>query len=200
MAASRSTPRLRFTAVLLIGLLALVAVSRRPASAAIAGGALVFLGFACVACAALGRVWTSVFIAGFKDERLVTHGPYAALRHPLYALSMLALLGLGLTTRSVVITLALLVVFGLVYAASARAEDAFLREAHPAQFERYAGAVRALLPRWSAYDVPATLEVRPRVLWKAFLDAGSMLGLWALLVAADALQRSGITPTWITLP
>lgn len=200
MAASRSTPRLRFTAVLLLGLLVLVAVSRRPACGDVAGGALVFLGFACVACAALGRVWTSVFIAGFKDERLVTVGPYSALRHPLYALSMLALLGLGLTTRSVVITLVLLVVFGFVYLASVRAEDAFLRDAHPAEFERYASTVRALLPRWSRYEVPATLEVRPRVLWKAFLDAGSLLGFWVLLVAADALQRSGMTPTWITLP
>lgn len=200
MAASRSTPRLRFTAVLLLGLLGLVAVSRRPACGDVAGGALAFLGFACVACAALGRVWTSVFIAGFKDERLVTVGPYSALRHPLYALSMLALLGLGLTTRSVVITLVLLVVFGVVYFASVRAEDAFLRDAHPAEFERYASTVRALLPRWSGYEVPATLEVRPRVLWRAFLDAGSLLGFWALLVAADALQRSGLAPAWITLP
>jgi protein-S-isoprenylcysteine O-methyltransferase Ste14 len=200
MAASRSTPRLRFTAVLLLGLLALVAVSRRPSCGAVTGGTLIFLGFACVACAALGRVWTSVFIAGFKDERLVTHGPYSALRHPLYALSMLALLGLGITTRSLVITLVLMAVLGSVYLASVRAEDAFLRDAHPAEFARYASSVRALLPRWSRCEVPETLEIRPRVLWKAFLDAGSLLGFWTLLVAADALQRAGMTPTWITLP
>jgi len=47
---------------------------------------------------------------------------------------------------------------------------------------------------------PETLEIRPRVLWKAFLDAGSLLGLYALLRAADALQRAGVTPTWLTLP
>ena len=200
MAASRSTPRLRLTTVLLLGLLVVVAVSRRPSLASIAGGAAVFAGFACVACAALGRIWTSIFIAGYKDERLVRNGPYATLRHPLYALSMLAMLGIGLTTRSIVITAATLLVFGLVYWASIRAEDAFLRSAHPSEFDRYASTVRALLPRWSAYQVPETLEVRPRVLWKAFLDAGSLLGFWALLVAADALQRAGATPTWITLP
>ena len=60
--------------------------------------------------------------------------------------------------------------------------------------------VRAFLPRWSAYEVPDSLEVRPRILWKAFLDAGSLLGLWMLLVAADGLQRAGLTPTWVTLP
>jgi protein-S-isoprenylcysteine O-methyltransferase Ste14 len=200
MAVSRSTPRLRLTAALLLGLLLVVAVSRRPGIDDLFGAALVFAGFGCVACAALGRIWTSLFIAGYKDEQLVTHGPYAALRHPLYALSLLATLGLGLTTRSASITFALVVVFGLLYAASIRAEDAFLRAAHPAQFERYAATVRTLLPRWSSYEVPEAIPVRPRVLWKAFLDAGSLLGFWALLVAADALQRSGLTPAWFTLP
>ena len=39
-----------------------------------------------------------------------------------------------------------------------------------------------------------------RVLWKAFLDAGTLLGLWGLLVLADALQRAAVTPTWVALP
>src|SRR5512139_3890388 len=118
MAVSRSTPRVRLTTALLLVLLVLVAISRRPGLDGFSGAALAFAGFACVACAALGRIWTSVFIAGYKDERLVMHGPYAALRHPLYALSLLATLGLGLTTRSATLTLALLAALGLVYAAS----------------------------------------------------------------------------------
>ncbi len=56
------------------------------------------------------------------------------------------------------------------------------------------------MPRPGRYSVPESLEVRPRVLWKAFLDAGSLLGLWALLMLADALQLAGRTPTWLTLP
>jgi hypothetical protein len=51
-----------------------------------------------------------------------------------------------------------------------------------------------------AYRVPQSLEIRPRVLWKAFLDAGTLLGLWGLLVLADALQRAAVTPTWMALP
>ena len=59
-------------------------------------------------------------------------GPYAVVRHPLYALSMLAMLGLGLTTGSMTITLAMLVVFGAIYSAAARAEDRHLRGLHGA--------------------------------------------------------------------
>lgn len=199
MTTSRSTPRLRLTALLLLGLLVLVATSERSASG-FAGLLLQLTGLVCVACAALGRVWCSVFIAGYKDAELVRAGPYSALRHPLYALSLLAMLGIGLTTRSAALTVALLVVFAAIHARAAREEDRLLRSAHGEAFERYAATVDAFRPRWSAYRVPQALEIRPRVLWKAFLDAGTLLGVWALLVLADALQRAAFTPTWMTLP
>lgn len=199
MTYSRSTPRLRLTTGLLALLLVLVAISERRFAAGLVGEALQFAGIACIACAALGRIWTSVFIAGLKDQVLVRSGPYAVVRHPLYALSMLAMLGLGLATGSLTITLALLVVFGAIYAAAAGAEDRYLRELHGATYERFASEVHAFAPRWSAYVVPESLEIRPRVLWKAFLDAGSLLGFYALLRIADALQQHGVTPTWLTL-
>jgi protein-S-isoprenylcysteine O-methyltransferase Ste14 len=199
MTSSRSTPRLRLTTGLLALLLALVAISERRFAAGLVGEALQLAGLACVACAALGRIWTSVFIAGFKDQVLVRSGPYAVVRHPLYALSMLAMLGLGLTTGSMAITLALLVVFGAIYAAAALDEDRYLRELHGIAHERFEREVRAVLPRWSAYMVPDSLETRPSVLWKAFLDAGSLLGFYGLLRVADALQQQGVTPTWLTL-
>ncbi len=200
MSTSRSTPRLRLTALLLTGVVALVAVSERTSAGGLAGEWVQLAGLACMASAALGRIWTSVFIAGFKDVQLVRGGPYAVLRHPLYALSLLAVLGIGLTSRSASIALMLLASFTAIYVSAARAEDRFLLAGHGADFARYASQVRAFLPRWSAYEVPDSLEVRPRILWKAFLDAGSLLGLWMLLVAADGLQRAGLTPTWITLP
>lgn len=186
--------------MLLATVLLLVAVSHRPWARGLAGEALQLAGFACIACAALGRVWTSVFIAGFKDSRVVQVGPYSMLRHPLYALSLLAMAGVGLTTCSLTITLGLLAMFGAVYRAAAREEDGHLLAVHGPVFERFRASTRSFLPTWSTYRVPETLEVRPRVLWKAFLDAGSLLGYFALLRLADALQVAGATPTLVTLP
>jgi len=200
MTTSRSTPRLRLTALLLLGALALVATTERTLATGLAGLLLQLGGLACIACAALGRVWASVFIAGYKDAQLVRGGPYAMLRHPLYALSLLAMLGVGLTTRSATLTAALLVAFAAIYARAAREEDGFLRSVHGDAFDRYAREVNAFRPRWSAYAVPEAIEVRPRVLWKAFLDAGTLLGYWVLLILADAVQRAALTPTWTTLP
>jgi hypothetical protein len=115
-------------------------------------------------------------------------------------LSILAMLGVGLASRSLSITLGLLATLGALYVLTARGEDAWLGARHGAEFERYRREVRAFLPRRVEHAVPEILEIRPRVLWKAFLDAGSLLGLYALLRAADALQRAGVTPTWLTLP
>lgn len=200
MTTSRSTPRLRLTALLLAGLLVLVATSERTAATGLPGLLLQLGGLACLAAAALGRTWSSVFIAGYKDAQLVRGGPYAVVRHPLYAFSLVAMLGAGLTTRSVAITGVLLALFGVIYARAALGEDRFLHRTHGPDYEQYAREVRAFLPRWSRHAVPESLVVRPRVLRKAFLDAGTLLAFWALLVLADALQRTGITPTWIALP
>lgn len=199
MTSSRSTPRLRLTSGLLALLLVVVAISERRFAAGLVGEALQLVGLVCVTCAALGRIWTSVFIAGYKDQLLVRSGPYAVVRHPLYALSMLAMLGLGLTTGSMTIAMAMLIVFGAIYATAARGEDRYLHQLHGAAHERFERDVRALLPRWSAYVIPDSLEIRPRVLWKSFLDAGSLLGFYGLLRLADALQQQGVTPTWLTL-
>jgi protein-S-isoprenylcysteine O-methyltransferase Ste14 len=200
MSTSRSTPRLRLTALLLAATVGLVTISERGLLTGAAGEIVQLAGLACIAVAALGRVWTSAFIAGFKDSNLVREGPYSALRHPLYALSMLAMLGVGLATRSVTLTGALLLAFAATYAAAARREDAFLSRAHGESHADFMRITPAFWPAPQSYRVPESIEVRPRVYWKAFLDAGSMIGLYLLLRLADLAQLSGVTPTLLTLP
>lgn len=200
MPASQSTPRLRLTAWLLVAALALVAVSERRLCSGLAGELMQLAGLALIACAALGRIWTSAFIAGFKDTSLVQKGPYSALRHPLYALSLLAMLGVGLATRSIAITLTLVATFVAIYLRSARQEDAFLAQAHGRTHVEYGQRLRSFWPDFRAYHVPESIEVRPRVFWKAFLDAGSLLGVYVLIRVADLMQAVGITPTWLSLP
>ncbi|HSD75053.1 MAG TPA: methyltransferase, partial [Steroidobacteraceae bacterium] len=103
MTTSISTARVRLTLAWYALVVLLIAVSERPWTHHWSGAAALVLGLLLMSCAALGRAWTSLFIAGHKDERLVTTGPYALCRHPLYALSLLGGLGVGLASRSVVI-------------------------------------------------------------------------------------------------
>lgn len=200
MTASRSTARLRLAFALLVATIGLVAVSERALVTGLAGELMQLAGLACVAVAVLGRIWASAFIAGYKDTTLVRTGPYALARHPLYALSTLAMLGVGLASRSLAITTALVVSIGGLHVAAARREDAHLARNHGEDFARYRRAVPAFLPRAMPRGLPERIEVRPRVFRKSFLDAASMLGVYALVRIADAMHATGLTPTWIRLP
>jgi protein-S-isoprenylcysteine O-methyltransferase Ste14 len=202
MNTSRSTPRVRTMTLAILACVVLVAVSWRPwlGTNAVASGFAGLAGFALVVVAALGRLWTSLFIAGFKDDALVRSGPYSACRHPLYLLTLLGMLGLGLATRSLTLAAALLAVAALLHARALRDEDASLVQRHGEAARRYQAEVPALWPRFAGYVVPEVAEIRPRVAWKAVLDAGSLLLAVGLVQVAHVLQSSGVTPAWLRLP
>jgi hypothetical protein len=149
--------------------------------------------------AALGRIWTSLFIAGLKDERLVTSGPYARCRHPLYALSLLGGLGVGLASRSVVILAITLALQALLHLRALRIEERNLLTRHGEAFRRYREEVPKLLPRAPTDRGPDEVTVNARIYWKAFLDAGSFIALYAAILSAEALRAADRLPTLIVL-
>src|SRR5215218_8500472 len=134
MTESASSPRLRITFAIYIALVALSAVIGPVELSGWRYYGMSITGFLCVCLACLGRIWCSVFIAGHKDADLVTTGPYARCRHPLYACSILGALGMGLATQSALLCAAavLLITALVVYAASC--EEQFLADAFPDQF------------------------------------------------------------------
>lgn len=189
MTESASTPRLRATFAIYLALVAATAVVGPDA---VSGGWYYLsgaLGFVLVALACLGRIWTSVFIAGHKDVDLVTTGPYAACRHPLYACSILGALGLGLTTRSLLLTGIVVVLIAALVIYAAACEEQFLADSFPEEFSAYVQATpNKWWPRPGTRALPEHLDVQPAVFWKAFLDAGAFFLLY-LLVALAAEYR-----------
>jgi len=68
------------------------------------------LGFALVTVAALGRLWCSIYICGYKNRRVIQDGPYSIVRNPLYCFSLLGGIGIGFLVGSLTIT-ALILLF-----------------------------------------------------------------------------------------
>lgn len=191
MAVSSSTPRIRVTQALYLALLLVVALSGGRALEAAAGLLAQAVGFALVVAGTLWRMWASVFIAGRKDVELVDAGPYARCRHPLYLGSLVAAFGLGLSTRSLVLALAVPLTMGVLAGFAMRSEERFLADRHGSQWQAYRSRVPALWPRGGRMSAMGRRDIDVSVYFKAFLDAATMFGLWLLVVALDALRSMG---------
>ena len=191
MTESASTPRLRTTFAIYVALIAATTVLGPQDVAPWLYYGMSLLGFLCVCLACLGRIWSSVFIAGHKDADLVTYGPYTRCRHPLYACSMLGALGLGLSTKSWLLCIATVVLIAALVIYAAACEEQFLADAFPEQFKAYLDATPHKWWPGRGGAVPERLDVRPTVYWKAFLDAGSFFLLWLLVSAAAEFRLAG---------
>lgn len=95
-------------------------------------------------------IWLRAYASGYvkKNAELTMTGPYAHTRNPLYLGSMLIAFGFALASRSLWITLALIVLFAIIYVPVIRSEEAFLRSKFAA-FDTYAASVPRLFPRFT---------------------------------------------------
>lgn len=200
MTTSGSTPRIRLTQVLYLLVLALVVASD---GRGLRGGPAIFAqsaGFLLVALAVLARLWITLFIAGRKDEQLVREGPFALCRHPLYLASIVGAFGIGLTTLSLAMTVAVPLAVAAILIAAARREDDALLAAHGDSWRQYRAAVPAFWPDWSRGRMPESVMVPLGIYRKAFLDAASFLGLWLLVLLLEGLKAGGAWRALFSLP
>jgi protein-S-isoprenylcysteine O-methyltransferase len=102
---------------------------------------LVFMAWSRVA---LGRNW-SASVTIKQDHALVSSGPYAIVRHPLYAGVLLAMLGTAIFFGQIRGFIAVGLTLGGWWLKS-RTEEEFMMEQFGASYQRYRERVRALIP------------------------------------------------------
>jgi protein-S-isoprenylcysteine O-methyltransferase Ste14 len=211
MTTSASTPRLRITQTWYLLLLLLTGIAGTTPLSRWADMLLGALALLLVCGAFLGRIWCSAFIAGRKDQTLVTSGPYSHCRNPLYSFSWIGGLGLGLATRSMLLTALTLTVLAWLFWRAAAEEAQLLEQLHGAAYQTWRAVTPCFLPKLGSNlgqklvphsptaALPAAIELRPEIFWKAFRDAGSMLLLYVLIDSARQLREIGALPTLLRL-
>lgn len=141
--------KLRFGLLYLLGAVALFTLHPDPVNF-VAGGSLVALG-------SVLRTWGAGHLV--KNDRLTVTGPYAHLRHPLYAGTLLIGSGFAVIAGGVLslFLLALLMpwFFLMYFPRKERIESERLEALYGAQFAGYREAVPALFPSLRAWR-PAT--------------------------------------------
>jgi protein-S-isoprenylcysteine O-methyltransferase Ste14 len=138
----------RFLPLFVVGVLVLVWIRPGPGEFAVGGG-LVLSG-------ALLRGWGAGHLV--KNDRLTIAGPYAHMRHPLYAGTLLVAVGFSLIAGGKVAFALLAILFPwffLVYfPRKDRIESARLERRYGTDFARYRDHVPALFPISSAWVPP----------------------------------------------
>ncbi len=123
------------------------------------GAVLVLLGEAV-------RVWADGYVGHLKVNatdgkattpkigHLITGGPYAYVRHPLYVGSFLIGAGFCVATASVPMAIGGLVLFIVLYGRKAASEEALIRQEWGAEHEAYCRSVPRWWPTWRPYAHP----------------------------------------------
>ncbi len=89
------------------------------------------------------RAWATGHLA--KDRQLAIAGPYAYMRNPLYAGTLMVAAGIVVACRSFWLAAAFLAVFLLIYLPAIELEEQHLREIFP-DYAGYAARVHRFLP------------------------------------------------------
>jgi protein-S-isoprenylcysteine O-methyltransferase Ste14 len=158
---------------------------------------LFFIGMILVAIASLGRMWCSLYIAGYKDDRLVTDGPYSLCRNPLYFFSMIGLLGIGFATETLTFPLVFIILFALYYPFVIKSEGRRLRKRFGAAFEDYTQRVPSFFPKFSTFSEPEQYVVKPGVYRNHMFSALWFVWLVGALEVIEGLREIGVlTSFW----
>ena len=101
------------------------------------------IGLAIWARVTLGRNW-GLPMSRQADAELVTGGPYAYVRHPIYTGMLLTMLGSAIGNSP--FWLIPLVLFGAYFVTSARREETLMLEQFPQQYRDYMARTKMLVP------------------------------------------------------
>lgn len=152
------------------------------------------IGVTLISLCVVGRVYSTAFIGGFKNDILVTYGIYSVLRNPLYFFSLLGITGIAFISNHILIMLFLPLSFLILYLGLIKREAEFLHEKFGTAYEEYTKKTYALIPKFTHYNAPKIMEINPKYLTKALLDAVWWLAAWPIIEFAEYLQSLHILP------
>lgn len=157
------------------------------------------IGCILVGIASLGRLWCSLYIAGYKNNTLVTLGPYSISRNPLYLFSMIGAVGVGLATETLLIPFVLVLLFAIYYPSVIKSEEKRLLEIHGEKYEEYYNKTPFFFPKISLLKEPESYTVNPKIFRKNIFGALWFIWLMGIMELFEAFHETGILPIYIKI-
>uniref|UniRef100_UPI0033421E09 methyltransferase family protein n=1 Tax=Castellaniella defragrans TaxID=75697 RepID=UPI0033421E09 len=152
---------------------------------------LEWLGLGLMFLALLGRCACMLYLGGRKGAELIADGPYSVSRNPLYVFSILAVLGIGLQTGSLVVGLTLALAAFAVFRWIVAEEERLLRTAFGPGYDAYCTRVPRFGPRLGLWRSPQRITVDLPGVWKTIRDALPYFLSIPFFEAVEAAQNAG---------
>ena len=162
---------------------------------------LAFFGAGCALawCGGLLRLWAIVYIGGRKGNEVVSKGPYACCRNPLYLGSLLVGLSFAFFTRSASVFVAILVLSTLYLSLVVTSEEKQLEGLFGQAWRDYVAGVPRLFPRL-AWKSEKRVEVDLRAFKNETLRLTGIALIPLFMTAVAALRTLEGWPRLFTLP
>jgi len=148
--------------------------------------------------ASLGRLWCSLYIAGYKTKQLIVAGPYSICRNPLYFFSMLGGVGVGLASETLTIPVIILVAFAFYYPFIIRYEEQNLRNQFGQLYDDYVRRTPRFWPKWSLLTEPKECVVSPKIFRKHIFSALWFIWMIGILELIEELHNLHLIPEYFS--
>ncbi len=160
---------------------------------------LFVIGVVFASIGSLGRLWCSLYIAGYKTDKLIQLGPYSMCRNPLYFFSFIGALGLALASETLLIPVLLAIGFALYYPSVIKSEENKLQEIFGEELLDYKQKVPRFFPKLSLLNEPQDYLVKPILFKEHMFDAIWFIWFLGVVEIIKDLHTSGILPSYFTL-
>ncbi|MFQ7535591.1 MAG: methyltransferase family protein [Akkermansia muciniphila] len=149
---------------------------------------------------AFGRIWCSLYIAGYKNNVLVTDGPYSMCRNPLYFFSFVGSIGVSCATETFTIPLLTALAFGIYYPSVIRKEQERLTALSETPTGTIAGTFLLHSSLSRLKPPPTAYSVNPATFTHNIVDALWFIWFIGIFEFISGLHEAGMLPVWFLIP
>jgi protein-S-isoprenylcysteine O-methyltransferase Ste14 len=161
---------------------------------------LEILGWAVFCLGMILRFWSTLYIGGHKDKKVVTEGPYSLCRNPLYVGSFCLVLGTSLFAKSLTLALGCGLISVLYMAWTIPAEERFLLETFGHEYAKYRDSVPRCWPRLRGFRTSGSVSVKVKGLRIEARRAAVWIFVPSIVLVLTHLRRESWWPNWFSLP
>lgn len=158
------------------------------------------LGLFLLTICSMGRLWSLLYISGYKRRELIKEGPYSMVRHPLYVFSLIGAIGIGVASENILVLGVLVIFYLLYYPLAILVEEKRLVDKFGQAYLDYVKSTPRFLPKLSLYKSPSQIMVNSDIFVRNLASGMWFIWIFIALHFIETLQENGCIPVVLRVP